>query len=233
MMAPAIPDPCPPDATGAWEPGPTVGQVLAAFVTRPGTTLLRRWNWKSAVLSSSSRSLIFLVANLSAGTTAAVRAFATELAYRGLTAGFYGAMTEAFRHATPRRQATVVAMVVIPGVAHVLEATVHWLQGTPNLGVSVAASLSMTGVTTLFNLFAMRRGALIVGEGRQSLVHDLIRMPALGGAFVRAIVRELGSLVALPARRQAVARLTRVAPTAPTASEPGRQTTDAIAACDV
>jgi hypothetical protein len=45
-----------------------------------------------------------------------------------------------------------------------------------------------TMVTTSFNLFAMRRGALIVGEGAHSLLADLRRLPRLIVAFVDSVV---------------------------------------------
>jgi len=181
-------------------PALTVGEVLVGFLTRPRDTLWRRWNWKSALLSSFSRSCLFFATNLSAGHRAAFRAFLTELMYRGATAGFFGAMTEAFRHASPPRQASLVAMLVVPAVAHSLEAIVHWLRGTPHLATSLLASLGFTILTTMFNLFAMRRGALIVGNGRASLAADLRRMPALTGAFLLTVAREIRCLLTLPRR---------------------------------
>ena len=41
-------------------------------------------------------------------------------------------------------------------------------------------------VSTLFNLYAMRRGALIVGENQQPFSHDMRRMPRLMGGFLAA-----------------------------------------------
>jgi hypothetical protein len=54
------------------------------------------------------------------------------------------------------------------------------------LAASVAASLVFTAVSTLFTLFAMRRGVLIVGEGGGSLLSDLRRMPRLVLTFLTA-----------------------------------------------
>ena len=50
-----------------------------------------------------------------------------------------------------------------------------------------------TIISTLFNLFAMRRGVLIVGEGRGSLLSDLRQLP-------RLIVLFLASLLCLSRR---------------------------------
>lgn len=161
----------------------TVWSVLAGFVRRPYHTLVCQWHWKAAVLSALSRGLIFFVVNLPAGRDAAVQAFITELLYRSTTAGFYGAMTQAFRHASPPLLAATTVMILLPTVSHSIEGLVHWLRGTPNLAVSLAASVAFTVVSTAFNLFAMRRGALIVGSGRDSLGRDLARMPELLLAF--------------------------------------------------
>jgi hypothetical protein len=57
----------------------------------------------------------------------------------------------------------------------------------------VIASIGFSVVTTTFNLFAMRRGALIVGPGKQSLASDLRRMPALMLGFAASIARALTS----------------------------------------
>ncbi|MPZ18891.1 MAG: hypothetical protein GEV06_13395 [Luteitalea sp.] len=166
-----------------------VSEVLHGLVRHPVHRIVRRWNWKSAVLSAGFRSTIFFSANLSAGLDAALAAMTTELVFRGITAGFYGALTQAFRHAQPAWLASVTVIVLLPLCTHSLELTVHWLRGTVRLAESIFASAVLTGISTLFNLFAMRRGALIVGEGRGSLVDDLCRMPLLVVSFVLTIGR--------------------------------------------
>jgi hypothetical protein len=167
----------------------SVGDVLFALVRHPIQRIVMLWNWKSAVMSSGFRAIIFFFANLSAGLGAAVAAMTTELAFRGTTAGFYGALTQSFRHAQPRWLAGVTVMVLLPVVTHTMELGVHWLRGTSRLRDSIVSSVVFTIISTLFNLFAMRRGAFIVGEGRASLLHDLRATPRLVIAFVVAIVR--------------------------------------------
>jgi hypothetical protein len=174
----------------------TVADVLWSFYRRPVDTLLRRWNWKSAVLSSCSRATLFFATNLAAGFDAAVAASLTELVYRGVTAGFYGAMTQALSQASPPVAATIAAMVLLPAAGHSVEAAVHLARGTPALGVSLVASVAFTACSTLFNVFAMRRGTLIVGERGDSLMRDLVRMPGLIVSF--------GSALAAAGRRTAV-----------------------------
>ena len=164
--------------------GLSAGQVLGLIVRHPWRYVGRRWNYKSAVMSSLFRAQIFLLANLTAGPEAAIAAMLAEFVFRFAMAGIYGALTQAFRHVEPARTATLACMVLLPIVGHSLEFVLHWLRGTPELLVSMTASVAFTVVSTAFNLFAMRRGALIIGEGSRPLLHDLVRLPALLAAFI-------------------------------------------------
>ncbi len=143
------------------------------------------WNWKSAVVSSLCRASIFFVANWSAGLDAAVAAMQVEFLYRAVAAGFYGSMTERFARMRSERRVTWAAMMVVPGISHVVELAIHLWAGTPMLGWSVAGSVAFSILTTRFNLFAMRRGSLTVGHGSATWWQDLKAMPALFVAFLR------------------------------------------------
>ena len=163
---------------------PTVAEALLSVVRDPIGRLIRDWNWKSALTSTVLRAPIFFFVNLSAGRKAAVGALLTELVLRSLTSGIYGSLTEALRDAEPNWLAGLTASVLMPFANHSLELLVHWLRGTPKLAHSILDSVCFTVFSTLFNLYAMRRGALIVGENQQSLGHDLRRMPRLIGGFL-------------------------------------------------
>ncbi|MDP2317724.1 MAG: hypothetical protein Q8O42_00085 [Acidobacteriota bacterium] len=165
-------------------PGLSVGGVLWLVARHPWRYVARRWNYKSAAMSSLFRATVFFAVNLSAGFAAAVGAMVAEFWLRFATAGFYGALTQAFRRAEPERAATLTAMVLLPLVGHGLELALHWSRGTPRLMESILASVILTAFSTAFNLFAMRRGALIIGDGSRSLLQDLIHMPALFAAFI-------------------------------------------------
>lgn len=147
------------------------------------------WNYKSAVLSSCFRSGLFFTTNLSAGVDAATAAMVTEFLFRFVTSGFYGGATQAFRRVEPPRFGTLGAIVVLPTVAHSLEFLVHSARGTPELAASMAASVAFTALSTAFNLFAMRRGVLIVGAGAASLRRDLASLPRLMVSFIGAAAR--------------------------------------------
>lgn len=152
-----------------------------------GRVLTRSWNWKAALLSSLYRGGLFFAVNLGAGLHSALGAMGAEFAYRGITAGFYGALTQTASRSSPRRAAAVTAGIVV--LSHGVEFTVHWLRGTPNLRGSIAASACFTVLSTLFNLHAMRRGVLVTGSGGSSFWADLRALPRTlvsFGAFLLA-----------------------------------------------
>lgn len=177
----------------------TVREVFQQLISNPRIQLLHRWNWKSASLSSLSRAFVFFMANLGAGTRAAVGAMTLEFVYRSITSGFYGAITQSFRKAEPVWAATITVMFCVPAVTHLIEFAVHLIGGTQRLAISIGASVCFSVLSTAFNLFAMRRGILIVGAGRESLLHDLRRLPALIAEFV-------ASPVLKPLRRSSLSR---------------------------
>jgi len=177
-------------------PAVSVKQAFARLLRHPVDALVRRWNWKSAILSSILRAALFFFANLSAGFSAALAATSTELVFRGITSGFYGACTENFREAEPPWAAALSVMLLLPLTAHAAELLVHWLRGTAKLLPSILSSVVFTALSTLFNLYAMRRGALVVGAHRRSLLDDLPSVPGLLLDFVSLLpptaLRRLG-----------------------------------------
>lgn len=172
----------------------SIATVVTDLLRDPGRILLRGWNWKSAILSPLFRGSLFFLTNFSEGIEAASAALVTEFLFRAAFSGFYGAMTEAFRNARPRWAATLTVMALLPFANHSVELLVHWLRHTPALFESIVASMACTSISTAFNLFAMRRGVLIVGAQRQSLLSDLIRMPALILSFIWAIFMAVRNL---------------------------------------
>jgi hypothetical protein len=159
-----------------------IRDVFAGFVRDPIGTFVINWNWKSALTSSLCRAGIFFVVNLPAGVIHGLQAMATELAFRGVASGVMGTMTQAFS----RAQHSWIALIILPVLGHTLEYIVHRTAGTARLGESIAASVTFSIITTSFNLFAMRRGALIVGDEEQSLLDDFRRLPGLFVSYLRA-----------------------------------------------
>lgn len=174
-----------PSSPGRAAHGTTSSAVLRDIAAHPRQLLLQ-WNWKSACVSAAVRSTIFFAANLPSGRSAAMAAFMTEIWLRLATSGFYGGLTQRLGTIEPEWQAVLAATVILPLVSHGLEIAVHLGRGTPDLLVSILASASLTVLSTSFNVFAMRRGALTTGAGSQPLHRDLLRMPSLIGGFVCA-----------------------------------------------
>jgi hypothetical protein len=168
----------------------TVPAALADLLINPWRLLLR-WNWKTALLSACARGTIFFISNLGAGLGAALTAMAVEAALFATLAGFYGALSQTFRRARPAWAATMTVMILMPAVNHTLEYALHNMNGTKKIAAGVAISVSLSIISAMFNLFAMRRGVLIVGDERASLISDLRRMPRIVFDFVMAIPRAL------------------------------------------
>ena len=147
------------------------------------------WNWKAALLSSVCRALIFFATNAPAGVVSGLRAMLLELGFRAGASGVLGSLTQTFSRASP--QARWGVLVLLPALGHAAEYVVHSAAGTPRLGSSIGASVAFSVVTTAFNLYAMRRGALIVGAEARPLEADLRQMPALLAGFGRAVFRAI------------------------------------------
>lgn len=169
--------------------GVTVGRALLRMLRHPNEYIVQKWNWKSAILSTVLRSVLFFCTNLTAGLPAALAAMTTEWVYRGVTAGFYGALTEALRDVEPSWAGALAVLVLLPAANHSVEFFVHWLRGTTNLYTSIGASVALTALSSLFNYYAMRRGSFIVGHGRRALLHDLAQFPRLVAEFCLLPVR--------------------------------------------
>ncbi len=176
-MSPESPSPLAPGTV-------TVQNVLADLLRRPGYHLIECWHWKASLFSALIRFSLFFGVNLSSGLDAAWGAALAEFAYRLIASGCYGSMTQAFRRAEPAWLANLTAMFLLPIFQHGIEFLIHWLRGTPKLLPSILVSMIFTVFSTLFNLYSMRRGSLIVGVGAQPLWRDIARFPALLVGFV-------------------------------------------------
>ncbi len=165
----------------------TIAAALLSLVLRPYELIIKRFNWKSAVCSSLIRGIIFFFANIKSGWQAASGAMLAEWTYRAFTSGFYGAMTQTIGEAEPEWQATLAAMVVLPLTSHILEFVVHYFRHTPHLKLSIISSMIFTVFSTLFNVYAMRRGKLVVGSNAASLGADLKAMPRMIYEFLAVV----------------------------------------------
>lgn len=182
--------------TPATRPVPPEGVPLLPVIrwacAHPVELFIRRWNWKSAMFSALMRGGIFFTVNLKAGWRAAIGAMLVEFAWRTATSGGWGAVTQMLRKVKPEWQAVIGAMLVVPAISHSIEFTIHYTRGTPVLARSILTSICFTQISNLFNLYAMRKGALIVGTGARPLGEDMKRVPSLIGGFLLVLPRMAG-----------------------------------------
>jgi len=158
----------------------------------PVELFIRRWNWKSAMFSALFRGGIFFTVNFKAGWRAAVGAMLAEFAWRTATSGGWGALTQMLRKVRPEWQGVLGSMLVAPALSHSIEFAIHYTRGTPVLAKSIITSICFTQVSNLFNLYAMHKGALIVGAEGRSLAQDMRDVPSLVRGFLLVLPRLIG-----------------------------------------
>jgi hypothetical protein len=149
-----------------------------------GINLQNCWNWKAASLSAGARGLIFLVMTANHGWRSMTLAFVAETAFRAASAGFCAAFVQSIRHMKPRWIVAVIALALLPTATLGLEYAIHSNMGTPNLAASMVVSFVVSCITSLFDLYALRRGILLTGEAGQTLTEDLKQIPQLALSFV-------------------------------------------------
>jgi len=170
--------------TGLVEPRESLSSVFAYVIRHPLETMILRWNWKAAVLSALLRAPIFFFAYLfkKDGLKLAIGAALAQSAFRLAFGGVNGAIIQSFSKVEPPWHAVLTVPIALAAFSHLMEFVVQTLYdhrtGAVGRGKAIAISVFVSAISALFNLFAMRRGALLVkDESRQSLWRDLIRMP--------------------------------------------------------
>jgi fructose-specific phosphotransferase system IIC component len=159
------------------------------------------WNWKSAVLSIMLRVPVFAVAASRRGLEAVTAAVVTEAVVCGFNAGCYAAVVQAIRNRKPLWLTALLVAVGLPFLGQVIEYQAHAWRGTPHRIPAVLVSTVLSALSSLFNWYAMQRGALLVGNEGRSFSNDLRQMPSLLGRFLmlgpRWLLRRVGC-AALP-----------------------------------
>ena len=164
--------------------GRPLSLVLAEICRNPKRFLVDSWNWKATALSVLYRAPVFLISTHRHGLQTMAAAGIVESVFRIAITGVYASITQAVEWAEPQWMVAIVVLAVIPGGTVALEAVVHWLAATPNLRAGLAVSLALSVLSSGFNWFSMRKGALLVGREAPSFGTDLARMPILIGRFV-------------------------------------------------
>jgi hypothetical protein len=129
------------------------------------------------------------VASFRYGREVVLLSLATELFFCALTAGFFGAIVQAFRKAQPQWLTLLFLTVILPGVLQGFEYLLHWTRGTPHLRLAEIASTSISAISAIFNWYVMSRNALLVGPEGARFRNDLARLPMLLLSFITALPR--------------------------------------------
>jgi hypothetical protein len=170
------------------EDSPAAHRVLDVFrylVRHPVEMLIYRWNWKAALLSGIMRSMIYLFTHIKEGWRAALGAMSVEFAFRVVTSGASGSLVQAFHRAQPVWLSTLCVMFLLPAISTIIEFTLHTLNGDANKGKAIIISITFSILSAIFNLFAMRRNALLVKDkDSQSFGRDLAKMPGIVAEFL-------------------------------------------------
>ncbi len=165
--------------------------VFRNLIRHPIQNVLLRWNWKSALLSALLRSPIFFTVYLAQkqGLWIATGAMAVQFVFRTFFGGVNGAILQAFSKVRPSWHAVIVLPLTLAAVSHFFEfgiqAAYDTLAGAKGKSNAVTISVSISIISALFNLFAMRRGLLLVrDESGQSLWRDMKQMPPIALEFL-------------------------------------------------
>lgn len=186
-------------------PAPQTNTISEAFtdVVRDPAQLFRHWNYKGAILSGTLRAPIFFVTYLIGRESLkiALGAAFVQFVFRFLFAGLSGALIQRFRRVEPAWKALLAVMILIPAISHVFEFFIqygfaHFTQTSDHTDEAILRSISISIVSALFGLFAMRRDVMIVGEEEsKSIWNDLGRLPLLIFIFVGFIPMEIAKML--------------------------------------
>src|SRR5688500_17234129 len=162
----------------------TISGATFEVLRHPFRTLILSWNWKAAIISSVLRAPIFFGAYLAhnQGLKMALAAMSVQFVFRAVTGGTNGAIIQSFSKIEPAWHAVVTIPIVLTVFMHIgewlLQAAFDNLAGTKGKTTAVLLSVLASVISAGFNLFAMRRGVLLVkDESQQSFWHDIKQMP--------------------------------------------------------
>lgn len=162
-----------------------VVDVFRYLARHPVEMLVWRWNWKAAVLSGVMRGSIYLITHIKHGWRAALGAMTVEFFFRLVVSGASGSLVQAFHRAQPIWLATLCVMIMLPAFSHLIEFALHTLNGDANKGKAIIISIAFSIISAIFNLFAMRRNALLVkDENQMPFWKDMAKMPKIIAEFI-------------------------------------------------
>jgi hypothetical protein len=190
------------DETPPERPTNTITEAWLFLWNNP-SQFVRYWNYKGAILSGVLRAPIFFATYL-IGKESLRLAFAAatlQFLFRFFFAGIGGALIQSFRRVEPAWKAILSILMLLPLVSHLFEFGLQfafgYVTGTQDrTDEAILRSISVSIISALFTLFAMRRGIMIVGESEsKSLFSDISRLPIIIFHFVAFIPNEISSML--------------------------------------
>ena len=183
-------------------PSHTITEALERVWNNP-SLFITNWNYKGAVLSGVLRAPIFLITYLAGKESLklAIGAATAQFLFRFAFAGVAGTLIQGFRRVEPAWKALLAIMLMLPLISHLFEFAVQsvfaYATGTQaHTDEAILRSITVSIMSALFTLFAMRRSVMTVGdEDSRSLLHDISRLPVLIFEFCAFIPNEIGSLI--------------------------------------
>lgn len=166
-----------------------LSEITRFLLRHPLHAMILRWNWKAASLSALLRASIYLTAYIKHGMAEAIGVTLALSIFRFLFGGVNGAIIQSYRRVQPAWHALLTVPLFLAALSHLMEFVVltgyESAFGAVGKKNAIIFSVIVSIISAIFNLFAMRRGALIVkDETMQSFWRDLVRMPWLIFEFI-------------------------------------------------
>lgn len=162
----------------------SAGQALLSLVLHPWQCVVLRWNSKAALLSAMFRGIVFLAASIKSHHAGRLSGVLAEALFGALCAGFFGTLTQALRFADPEWVTELLLAGIYPIMFQLCDFLFHAALGTQVFRAGMIASAVFTAISAAFNLYVMRRGALLVGKDGNTFKKDLSVLPRLALSFV-------------------------------------------------
>ena len=141
-----------------------LSEITAYLLRHPLRGIILRWNWKAASLALL-RASIYLTAYFKHGFAEAVGVTLAGLSvFRFLFGGVNGAIIQSYRRVQPAWHAVLTVPLLLAAMSHVMEFIVltgyDAVFGTVGKKNAILISVVVSIISAIFNLFAIRRGAL-------------------------------------------------------------------------
>ena len=148
------------------------------------TDVLHSWNWKCALLSATTRLVVYAAAIGHAGKYGGMQILVVELVYVTLTAGVYAGLQQRALQIRSRLLANLIVVLGVPGCAQIFDWLAHRAAGAAAPARATLSVCIFAAISALFHLHVMRRGAFLTGTAGRTLIDDFRRMPRLIVGFV-------------------------------------------------